>query len=76
LQFVTNQIQPGAVGYCFQQITGDSGAGVRLGAFACVAGIGPQFLLFPAGDKVQGYLNLKAYREFDAQNVPAAGALG
>jgi hypothetical protein len=25
-QFVTKQVQPGAVGYYFQQITGDSGA--------------------------------------------------
>jgi hypothetical protein len=69
-QFVTKQVQLGAVGYYFQQITGDSGAGARLGAFEShIAGIGPQFgYLFPVGDKVQGYLNLKGYWEFDAQN--------
>jgi hypothetical protein len=69
-QFVTKQVQLGAVGYYFQQITGDSGAGARLGAFESrVAGIGPQFgYLFPIGDKVQGYLNLKGYWEFDSQN--------
>jgi len=35
-----------------------------------VTGIGPQLtFLFPVGN-MQGYLNLKAYKEFDAQNRP------
>jgi hypothetical protein len=69
-QFVTKQFQIGAVGYFYDQLTGDSGTGARLGSFLSrVAGVGPQFgYLFPVGDKLQGYLNLKGYWEFDAQN--------
>jgi hypothetical protein len=34
-----------------------------------VAGIGPQIgLLFPLGREHQGYLNLKAYKDFAAEN--------
>jgi hypothetical protein len=70
-QFVTKQLQLGAVGYFYQQITPDSGAAPILGAFASrVAGIGPQVgYLFPVGN-MQGYVNLKAYWEFAAQNRP------
>jgi hypothetical protein len=69
-QFVTKQFQIGAVGYFYDQLTGDSGSGARLGSFLSrVAGVGPQFgYLFPVGDKLQGYLNLKGYWEFDVQN--------
>ena len=36
-----------------------------------VLGVGPQIgYIFPVGD-MQGYLNLKAYGEFDAANRPA-----
>jgi hypothetical protein len=77
-QFVTKQVQLGAVGYYFQQITGDSGAGARLGAFESrVAGIGPQFgYLFKVGDKVQGYLNLKGYSSSTSRIAPVAGIRG
>jgi hypothetical protein len=63
-------VQIGAVGYFYDQLTGDSGAGATLGSFLSrVAGVGPQFgYLFPIGDKLQGYLNLKGYWEFDVQN--------
>jgi hypothetical protein len=69
--FFTKQFHIGAVGYFFQQITDDSGSGATLGAFRSrVAGIGPQAgYIFPAGD-MQGYLNLKAYKEFAAENRP------
>jgi len=68
--FLTKQFHFGVVGYYFQQITGDSGTGANLGDFKSrVAGIGPQIgYLFPVGDKVQGYINVKAYKEFFAKN--------
>jgi hypothetical protein len=70
-QFVTRQLQVGGVGYFYQQITPDSGAAPILGNFESrVAGLGPQIgYLFPVGG-LQGYLNLKAYWEFAAQNRP------
>jgi hypothetical protein len=53
-------------------ITDDSGANPILGGFRSrVFGIGPQFgYLFPVGD-MQGYINVKAYCEFAAENRPA-----
>lgn len=72
-QFLTKQIQVGLVGYLYQEIGCDSGAGDRVGCFQSrVAGIGPQFgYIFPVGDKLQGYLNLKGYGEFAAENRPS-----
>ncbi len=60
----------GLAGYFFQQLTGDSGPGATLGDFkGRVAGIGPQIgFLFPVGEAHQGYLNLKAYKDFAAEN--------
>lgn len=71
-QFLSEHIEVGAVGYVYQQLTGDSGSGARLGGFKSrVDGMGPQLgLLFPAGD-MQGYLNIRGYKEFNAQNRPA-----
>ena len=48
-QFLSQNLQVGAVGYLYQQVTGDSGSGDRVGSFESrVAGIGPQFgYLFP-----------------------------
>jgi hypothetical protein len=70
-QFLSKQVSIGAVGYFYDQLTGDSGSGDRVGSFESrVIGIGPQIsFLFPVG-QMQGYLNLKGYREFDAQNRP------
>ncbi len=69
--FITKQVHIGMVGYFFDQITGDSGTGAILGDFKSrIAGVGPQIgYIFPVGD-MQGYLNLKAYREFAAENRP------
>jgi Putative MetA-pathway of phenol degradation len=41
-----------------------------LGGFRSrIAGIGPQIgYIFPMGDKMQGYINVKGYKEFAAQN--------
>jgi hypothetical protein len=68
-KFVTKQFHIGVVGYAYQQITADSGAGATLGDFKSrVFAVGPEIgYLFPVGD-LQGYLNLKAYKEFGAEN--------
>jgi hypothetical protein len=67
-QFLTKQWQIGAVGYFYKQLTADRGALPILGGNESqVIGVGPQIgYLFPVGN-MQGYLNLKAYWEFDAQ---------
>jgi hypothetical protein len=71
--FLSKQFHFGVVGYYFQQLTGDSGTGATLGSFKSrVAGVGPQIgYIFPVSDSVQGYVNLKAYKEFDAKNRAA-----
>jgi hypothetical protein len=71
-QFLTKQIQVGAVGYFYEQITPDSGAGDRLGAFESgVIGVGPQVgFIIPAGS-LQAYINVKAYWEFDGHDRPS-----
>ncbi len=65
-QFVTKQVQLGAVGYFYQQITPDQGAAVFLGSYESrVAGIGPQIgFIIPAGP-------VQAYWEFAAENRPS-----
>ena len=62
----------GAVGYVYNQISGDSGAGDIVGPFESrVVGIGPQIgYIFSVGN-MQGYLNLKGYGEFDARDRPS-----
>lgn len=69
--FFTKQLQVGFAGYYLQQVTDDFGAPPSLGGFRSrVAGVGPQIgLLFPVGN-MQGYANLKGYKEFAAQNRP------
>jgi hypothetical protein len=68
-QFLSKQLFVGAVGYLYDQVSGDSGSGDRVGSFESrVVGVGPQIgYLFPLGD-LQGYLNLKGYGEFDAHD--------
>jgi len=70
-QFLTKQWQIGLVGYVYDQLSCDSGSGNRVGCFESrVIGIGPQIgYIFPVGD-LQGYLNLKAYGEFDSAHRP------
>jgi hypothetical protein len=48
-----------------------AGSADHVGCFQSqVVGIGPQIgFIFPVGD-LQGYLNIKGYKEFDAQNRP------
>jgi hypothetical protein len=70
-QFLSEQFFVGAVGYLYNQIGCDSGSGDRVGCFQSrVASIGPQAgFIFPVGN-MQGYLSLKGYWEFAAQNRP------
>jgi hypothetical protein len=71
-QSVSKEIYVGAVGYIYDQISADSGAGDHVGAFESrVMGIGPQVsFTLPAGP-LQAALNLKAYWEFDAGHRPS-----
>jgi hypothetical protein len=70
-QFLTKQLQIGLVGYIYDQLSCDSGSGDRVGCFESrVVGIGPQIgYIIPMG-KLQGYLNLKVYGEFDNAHRP------
>jgi hypothetical protein len=77
-QFLTKQLQVGLVGYLYQQVSPDSGNGDHVGSFESrVIGIGPQIgYIIPLGKvgglgDLQGYVNLKAYGEFDSQNRPS-----
>ncbi len=71
-QFLSKQVFVGLVGYLYQQVTDDFGQRPMLGGFRSrVVGVGPQVgYLFPVGN-MQGYLNVKAYGEFDAANRPS-----
>ena len=67
--YLSDKMHVGAVGYFYNQLSGDSGPGAKLGAFESrVAGIGPQIgFFFPLAGQ-QGYLNFRGYYEFDAKN--------
>jgi len=67
--YLTEKLHIGAVGYVYNQVTGDSGASPVLGGFRSrVFGIGPQIgFFFPIGER-EAYLNLRGYSEFDAKN--------
>jgi len=66
--FFTKQLQVGLVGYIYDQLSCDSGSGDRVGCFESrVVGIGPQIgYIIPIDKEWQGYLNVKAYKEFAA----------
>ena len=70
-QFLSASLQVGAVGYVYDQITGDHGSGAKLGPFELrVIGVGPQVgYQFPVAG-LQGYVNLKGYGEFDGAHRP------
>lgn len=71
-QFLTKQVQAGLVGYFYDQITADRGCLAVLCPFESrVIGVGPQFgYIFPVGG-MQGYVNVKAYGEFDGHDRPS-----
>ena len=59
----------GINGYFYNQVTGDSGAGTRLGSFkGRVAAIGPVVNLNLQVGKLPVAANLKYFREFDVKN--------
>jgi hypothetical protein len=72
-QFLSKQLHIGLVGYFYNQISPDTGSGATLGSFESrVGGIGPQIgFIFPIGESAQGYINVKGYKEFAAQNRPS-----
>src|SRR5262249_3636044 len=63
----------GAVGYVYQEVGCDTGAGNRVGCFrSAVVSAGPQLgFIIPLTSEVQGYLNLKSYWEFGNHDRPA-----
>jgi hypothetical protein len=71
-QFLSKQLFVGPVGYVYQQLTPDRGSAPILGPIESrVFGVGPQLgYLFPVGN-MQGYLNAKAYFEFDSHDRPS-----
>jgi hypothetical protein len=71
-QFLSKQLQVGAVGYFYEQLSPDKGCFPQLCPFESrVIGVGPQLgYIIPAGP-VQAYVNLKAYWEFDAHDRPS-----
>jgi len=70
--YVTRQLFVGIAGYAYQQITDDSGQNPILGGFRSrVFAVGPQIgYNFPIGD-MQGFLGLRGYGEFGAENRPS-----
>ena len=68
-QFLYKRFFVGAVGYYFNQLTGDTGSGATLGPYLTrIAAVGPEMgVLFPVGE-MQGSLSLRGYWEFAAQN--------
>jgi len=70
-QFLSEQVHVGLVGYSYNQLSGDSGTGARLGDFKSrVNGIGPQIGYFFKLGARQAYFNLKGYHEFESRNRP------
>ncbi len=70
-QALNDKVYAGVVGYIYSQITGDSGSGATLGAFASrVVGVGPQvgYNFSLGGRDVQ--MNARAYYEVAGLNRP------
>jgi hypothetical protein len=70
-RFFTENLQAGMAGYMYKQVSCDSGLGDKVGCFESrVLGVGPQLgYVVPLGH-LQGYLNLKAYQDFDWEHRP------
>jgi hypothetical protein len=65
----SNGVEIGPVGYFYDQLTGDSGSGAKLGPFeGRVIGIGPGISYTTLIDKTVMILNARFYDEFDTQN--------
>jgi len=69
MQHVSKTFAFGIAGYHYQQITGDSGAGAKLGAFeGRVTGLGPDVTYTFMCGKIPVSTELKYFREFDVEN--------
>jgi len=73
-QFIGKSVHAGLVGYVYQQVSGDSGTGAKLGDNKGTAiGLGPQIgIFFPAWEGYTGYLNLRGYADVFTENRPAS----
>ena len=73
-QFIGKTVHAGLVGYLYQQVTGDSGTGAKLGDNKGAAiGIGPQIgFFFPAWQGYTGYVNLRGYADIYTENRPTS----
>jgi len=70
-QFFSEQFHAGLVGYFYEQVSADSGAGATLGGFKSrVYAVGPQVGYFIPVGAQKWYVNLKSYHEFEARNRP------
>ena len=69
-QFLTEHVHVG-LRLRLREIGCDSGSGDHVGCFRSqVMGVGPQIgFIFPVG-AMEGYLNFRAYKEFEAENRP------
>ena len=68
---VGEKLYLGAVGYFYHQLSPDTGPGALLGAFQSkVTAVGPQIGYAIDLGVVHADLNLRGYKEFDAQNRP------
>ena len=76
-KFVNKTMHVGLAGYAYQQITGDTGLGAKLGDFKGGAvGIGPQIgFFFPAGNGYTGYLNVRSYWDVVTENRPTTNTV-
>ena len=69
MQHVSKTFAFGIAGYHYQQITGDSGRGARIGSFeGRVTGLGPDITYTFMCGKIPISTELKYFREFDVEN--------
>jgi len=69
MEHVSKTLAFGLAGYHYQQITGDSGSGARLGDFkGRVSGLGPDFAYTFVCGKTPVSTELKYFHEFDVEN--------
>jgi hypothetical protein len=69
MQHVSKTFAFGISGYHYQQVTGDSGSGARLGSFeGRVTGLGPDVTYTFMCGKIPVSTELKYFREFDVEN--------
>jgi hypothetical protein len=69
MQHVSKTLAFGVAGYHYQQMTGDSGAGARLGGFeGRVSGLGPDITYTFLCGKIPVSTELKYFHEFDVEN--------